>query len=1322
MTPGQTALWFAQAALPNSSALQCAELLTFTGEVDPQLLGRALCHCLDALPALSASYELDAQATPRAVPDPQARPAAEHLSFGHLEADTDPVTWAATTVAAAKAMTDGTRIAGEQLHGHHIMTTASGQVVWLARFHHIIADGFAINSLIRWVGQTYQALLAGEDPAGVACPLRPADPADTRPISAADEDFWTDPARAITANPPTLLRTDRPATTGRPIAATALMSAPTRRALRASATACSVSELDVLAALSAHYTSAMTGAETVSLGLPLMNRPLGARTVALEPAVNVLPLTLTPLDATARDQNAAQSYATAAAAIAALRAHDTMRGEELRRLLGVSDPSHQFTGPSINLRPFSPVFSFGPASAALRTISVGLVHDVELIFQSEMDGGMLIQGLAHGTDADEATLAAHITRLAHLVSAAAHASADAPLAALEVATPEEKATVLDTFNATAHATAHPTVQQAVQACRATGDGGGLWWSGQWLDRAELWQQVDAVAARLAELGARPGTLVAVELPRSPALSLTIAACALVGCAWLPIDPELPAARTDYMRSIAHPVLRVGATPEADVHLDPQVIDPARPLLTDSPAHPAPEWEQASPTDPAYVLFTSGSTGKPKGVEVPQCGIANRLEWMAAYYGIGSGDTIMQKTHSSFDVSVWEFLLPFTHGCAQAVASPDAHRDPATLCTELADARATICHFVPSALKAFLAWADATSAPQDTLLPDLRAVICSGEALPASVAHRGVEKLHCALHNLYGPTEASVDVTAYTITGTEDTVPIGAPVWNTRCYVRDTAGRILPVGATGRLWLAGVQVATGYIGRPELTAAAFQEDPFAEGRMYDSGDLARWRPDGTLDYLGRADSQVKLRGQRLEPAEIEDVLHSHRDVAQVAVGVVGLGSDASDSTTESLVAWVVPTPDAATPLDTSTLLDHARAHLPAYMVPTAVVELDALPTTTSGKLDTRALPLPELDTGADGPAPATPTEEHVAAAMGRVLGRCGHGSLSRDAHFFELGGTSLSAVELTVALDGAISVADIFAAPTVAALAARLEAGASTNAAASAATSPEGAPGAGPSGFDPFLVLREHRDGVPLYCLYPAGGLSWSYTGLLPLLTDPRRGVILAQSPGLLPHTAPADTLSAAAALVVADIRARGLTQVDLVGWSVGGVLAQEVAAQLEAAAAGSTHTPQVRRLCLLDAYPAELWQGRPAPTHHELLQGVLTMAGRDWAEEGDELDESHVIAALRASGGAFGALPESVLGAITTMIAHNAHIMRNHTTHPWSGTADFFRAERNPEHMDHTIWQDYLGGLRVHRLDVTHPGLVAPDSLAAVATVLNAPA
>ncbi|MEW5926734.1 MAG: amino acid adenylation domain-containing protein [Gemmatimonadota bacterium] len=540
-----------------------------------------------------------------------------------------------------------------------------------------------------------------------------------------------------------------------------------------------------------------------------------------------------------------------------------------------------------------------------------------------------------------------------------------------------------------------------QAKRTPG-AAALGFEGGTLTYAELDARADRLAHALVARGVRPDGRVGLLLERSPEMMAAILAVLKAGGAYVPLDPSYPVDRLRYLAEDAGLALVVaGAGLEARLGADARV-----PVVT------IPELEEAAPSaggapvvevrgaGAAYVIYTSGSTGAPKGVVVEHRGLANQVAWMQQRFPLGAGDVVLQKTPFSFDASVWEILVPLLAGARLELAPPGSHADGAYLAEAVARHGVGTLQVVPSQLRLVLASGGLAG------WRGLRRLFSGGEplteALRATVAAElpGVE-----LVNLYGPTETTVQVAYWEAgAGEEGPVPIGRPVSNARLYVLDGSLAPVPAGVAGELYVGGICVSRGYLGRPALTAERFVPDPFGGpgGRLYRTGDLARWRPDGALEYRGRADDQAKVRGYRVEPGEVAAVLESHPAVRSAVVVVRG------DAGEERLAAYWTP---AGSPGATSAqeLRAHLLERLPSHMVPAALVELDAFPLLPSGKVDRAALPDPEeAPSGVPYEAPATAVEEALALVWAEILGveRVG----VHD-NFFAMGGDSIQSVRV-----------------------------------------------------------------------------------------------------------------------------------------------------------------------------------------------------------------------------------------------------------------------------------------------------------------------
>ena len=869
-----------------------------------------------------------------------------------------------------------------------------------------------------------------------------------------------------------------------------------------------------------------------------------------------------------------------------------------------------------------------------------------------------------------------------------------------------------------------------------------------LTYAELDERARALAAQLLDWGIRPSDAVGLRVHRGVEQYVALYALLYAGATYVPVLPDLPAERVGVMMEDAECSLLLhgpGLQPLSAQELNPQ--DPARhanlpqhtlPQLTQpehtqepSSAHSsAPAAEELPGTktgldEDAYVLFTSGSTGRPKGVAISHRAIDNRLRWQQHQIPVGEGDRVLHKTPISFDVHVWELYWPLAEGAAVVIAAPEGHRDPAYLARVIAEQSVTAVHFVPTMLSAL------TSSPAARrILADagfgrdreqpLRYVVCSGEALQKDQVQAAGEVLGVYPLNLYGPTEAAVDVTFWE-TSTDpqrESVPIGEPVWNTGTLILDPTGHPVPVGVTGELHLSGVQLARGYKNNPQATAAAFVEQAPAGAlallngesqRLYRTGDLACWEilPDGraVIGYRGRTDYQIKVRGQRLELGDIEMALAAVEGVsASVALLYRGLREPALAAVLE---VGDVPAERA------EQLVEAAREHcaqvLPDYMVPTLWHTLPTLPVSPSGKADRKLLASLDLTPQtSDAEGPHGLLEQQLCSIIAGVLGRERFGV---DEDFFASGGHSLAALEVIAAVEEQlglrVSIGALFAHPTVQALAASI-----------AGERGEGAE------FAPVLPLREHpaahdaaepaHQPAPLFILPPAGGLGWCYAGYLSHLPA-QQGVYALQAEAFSdPQAGFASSLQELAEGYLAQIEKtlaeRSLPRrFALMGWSVGGTAAVQVAALAQAAGA------QVERVVLLDAYPSEQWQGVPAPDEQESFRALLRMGGLPEPAADEQLDLPGTLERLQKEGSAMGYLPEEKLGVCLGSMRASAALMRGAEQAFFEGDVLLVGVPHEDQpYLDAAGWSAHASSFRAVLLEGTHPDLVNPARLAEV--------
>ncbi|MDQ0028171.1 amino acid adenylation domain-containing protein, partial [Variovorax paradoxus] len=524
---------------------------------------------------------------------------------------------------------------------------------------------------------------------------------------------------------------------------------------------------------------------------------------------------------------------------------------------------------------------------------------------------------------------------------------------------------------------------------------------QRLSYDELNARANQLAHHLIAQGVGPDTRVGICLERSFDLVVALLGVLKAGGAFVPLDPDYPADRLAFMlENAALPVVvshrQLQLPPHSAKHVQ---LDAHAPFIARcSPHNPA---RTAAPRHAAYVIYTSGSTGRPKGVIVSHAAACNNILWFSRTVGLRASDRLLQKTSISFDAAFHEFFSPLTSGATAVLALPGGQADTDYLVRTIQEQRISLISMVPTLLRAL------ATEPSFAQCESLRYLVVGGEALDVELVRKVRDQLPAAaIGNFYGPTEAACNSTHHLIGDVADyvdTIPIGRPIANVRCYVLDQNRQLVPAGMPGELYIGGAGLARGYLNRPELDAERFVANPFGApgSRMYRTGDLARWRADGVLDFLGRADQQVKIRGFRIEPGEIEAALTRLPLVAQAAV----IAREDSPGH-KQLVGYVVAE-SADSAIDTAALRRSLSESLPEHMVPAAIVALPALPLTPNGKLDRKALPAPDF-TPQSIRAPRTPQEEILAALFAEILHLP---QVGIDDNFFDLGGDSISSIQL-----------------------------------------------------------------------------------------------------------------------------------------------------------------------------------------------------------------------------------------------------------------------------------------------------------------------
>ncbi|MFR9674188.1 amino acid adenylation domain-containing protein [Streptomyces sp. TR02-1] len=1294
LSPAQRRLWFVNRLEGDTATYTVPAVFRLGGALDRPALDAALGDVVSRHEALRTVFPEDAGEPHQVVvPAAEAGPGLEVLEVDAAGSD-------AVVVDLVSRPFDVTR---DLPFRASLLRRGAEDHLLVLVMHHIVSDGWSLGPLTRDLAAAYAARRAGGEPEWTPLPVQYADytlwqrellgdPDDPGSAGGRQLAHWRSALRGLPEE--LALPTDRPrpATAGHGAGLVPFeLDAEVHRALVAVAREQGATLFMVAhAALAALLTRLGAGTD-VAVGTPVAGRT----DPALDDLVGFFVNTLVLRTDTAGDPSFGELLERVREADLAAFSNQDVPFEQLVEEL---NPSR-----SLARHPLVQVLlvlqNAGSARLGLPGLRVDAVPSsggttafdltVGLRERRSADGlpDGIEAGIGYRTDLfDRATVEALGGRLRRLLAAVA---ADPGLRLHEAELlDEDERRVLREGNDTGVPVPAATLPALFSAqVRRTPEATAVVFEEETLTYRELDERAERLARRLHRRGARPERIVAVALPRSLDLVVALYAVHKCGAAYLPVDPDYPRERVAAMLADAEPVVHLTAESLAELRLEP----PSAAALP-----------EAEPRHPAYVLYTSGSTGRPKGVTVPHDAIVNRLCWMQDAYGLASGEAVLQKTPSSFDVSVWEFFWPLAFGATLVVARPGGHRDPEYLAGLVRRRHVTTVHFVPSMLEAFLA------EPGAARCSSLRRVICSGEALPGALAERAVRVLGpaAALHNLYGPTEAAVDVTAHPYTAEDgargtSTVPIGTPVWNTRVHVLDRMLRPVPPGVPGELYLAGVQLARGYLGRPALTAERFVADPHGGGdRMYRTGDLVRRHRDGVLEFLGRTDDQVKLRGFRIEPGEVAQVLAGHPDVRQAAATV---REDRPGD--PRLVAYVCGTADP------EEVRRYAADALPAHMVPAAVVPLAEIPLSPSGKLDRSALPAPRWGGGTGGRPPGDATERRLCALYSELLGTAVDGV---DSDFFDLGGHSLLATRLMHTVREAFGVElglrTLFEAPTVAELAARV-----AGARRSGGTAPD-TTASGP--LDVVLPLRRGTaDGPPpLFCVHPAAGIGWVYSGLLRHVPD-GRPVYALQARGLTGTDAPATSLAALVDDYAAQLRrVQPQGPYHLLGWSFGGLVAHALATRLR------EEGEPVALLAVLDGYPpgAGVPSGpAPAADSPESLNALLTSLGHRPPADG-RTTLARVTEALSGDGPLADHGTRGV-ERLSTVFANNRRLQQEFSPRPFDGDMELFvaTADKTAASPRPGLWRPHIGGrLGVHPVGCRHGEMARPGPVDRVGEVL----
>ncbi|UXH76220.1 non-ribosomal peptide synthetase [Roseateles amylovorans] len=1095
LSHAQLRQWFLWSLEPQSTAYHLSRVLLLQGSLDVAALRASFAALVDRHESLRTSFHAD----PQGVVGQRVHEAAEcalDIPLIDLSAQDDPAgDLEALTRRRAQALVSCPfDLGAAPLLRVALLRQSAQRHVLVVVLHHIVSDGWSMKVIVDEFMAMYRARVRGETLTLPPLPIQYADYAAWQRhwLEAGEAErqlaYWTDrlggeqPVLQLPAD-----HTRRP--DGRYTAAHQTVTVPERvvNAVRRRAIDHGTTLFTALLAAYQAVLGRHAGWTDVRVGVPVANRQRQETEGVVGFFVNTQVLS-NRIDGRMTLREVLEHAKEAALGA---QAHPDLPFEQLVDAL---QPER-----SLGIHPlFQVMFNHGHGGTTAQAALPGLTVQADaageqaaqfelMLTTTEQPDGTLRASLAYAAELFEPTT---IERLARHWVAMVEAMAEVPETPVGevvlMSAAEWEALTRLSVNASPVAPPVPVHRLIEQQAAADPDAPALVFGTHTLSRGELNRRANRLARRLIGLGVGPDTRVGLAVERSLEMMVGVLAILKAGGAYVPLDPELPAERLAYMLQdsgvalvLTQPHLRERLSEGAGrVWIDIDLAALADVIVdsdSDIKAKTSAKGDASDDENPevdlhgehlAYVIYTSGSTGRPKGAANRHLSLHNRLAWMQQAYALDRSDTVLQKTPLSFDVSVWELFWALAEGARLAIAAPGDHRDPARLVALIQAHQVTTLHFVPSMLQAFLAHEGIEACT------GLRRLICSGEALPVEAQNGVFRRLPgVGLFNLYGPTEAAIDVTHWTCRDDgRSQVPIGAPLTGLSTWVLDGDLNPVPEGVPGELYLGGVGLARGYHGRPGLTAERFVAHPLATdgSRLYRTGDLVRWQGQGQgqLDYLGRTDHQVKIRGLRIELGEIEAQLLAQPGLREAVVVAQRL------PTGDRLVAYVSAQPGNDTTPEVASLREALGRVLPEYMVPAVIMVLDQLPLNPSGKVDRRALPAPEVPLRGGDDAPVGEVEQTVAAIWAELIGVP---QVGRQDHFFELGGHSLLAIQLRARLLQAgwqAEMRDLFLHPRLADFAAVLTRSAATPSHRDerAATIPVGCPALEP-GMLPLMDLE-----------------------------------------------------------------------------------------------------------------------------------------------------------------------------------------------------------------------------------------------------------
>ncbi|MGH8758587.1 MAG: amino acid adenylation domain-containing protein, partial [Burkholderiales bacterium] len=961
LTTAQRGIWVSQKIAPAGATMNIAEAVEICGPIQPELFRRALRQLVAEADTLRVRV-IEQDGKPR-----QLVRRVYHGDFSFIDVSGEADPRAAAEAWMMDELTQPVDLANDPLWVSALLKAANDRYFWYQRAHHIIYDGYGGGLVARRLAELYTAYVGGSEPppgefSTVAALVAGEAGYRSSGRFQRDREYWRQQLAQL-PEAVTLSRSHRRHGLGSSLRrSVGHLSAATARQLAELGKTAATSLPQVLISLIAAYYQRVTGVDDLVFGMPVSGRLTAALHRSPGMSVNVVPIRLsfTP------QMTAAELFAQVSRVVRGALRHQQYRYEDVRRDLGLVGHGQNVAWLGVNIEPFDYQLSFAGATTISHNMSNSSAEDLMVfVYDRGTDTGLRFDLDANPTLYGMVELDEHRRRLERLIEQVL-ANPDTPLRQLDILGDEERQRLLVDWNDTA-APLLDTSLPALVAHHAelTPDAPAVVFEDTVVSYRQLHERSVRKARQLIVDGVEPGDIVAVALPRSEQLLVVLLAIMRTGAAYLPIDLDSPLERTALVLDDALPIALI-AQPEMHPHFARDGLLLLQPEELDAPlSDGSHEPDLSVPEGTAYVLYTSGSTGRPKGVEVTHRNLGNFLQGMQRQLAPTAHDRFLAVTTVIFDIAGLELYLPLTVGARVVMASSEAVHNPPVLARLIQRSGATHVQATPSLWRILLA------SPETRL--DKVHVLVGGEALSAELAAR-LKTAAAHVTQFYGPTETTIWSTAFELDEIGAGTPsIGRPIVNTQLYVLDDERQPVPTGAVGELYIGGAGVAKGYLHRPQLTEERFPADRFANNgsRMYRTGDLVRWSDDGWLEFIGRADSQVKIRGHRVELGEIESLLLQHE-----AIAVAAVGAHRDDAGAVTLAGYLVVS--AGELIDLDEVRTALAGRLPDYMVPTSFMLLDALPLTPNGKLDRKALPVPERANRTAYTEPVTPNQRKLAA--------------------------------------------------------------------------------------------------------------------------------------------------------------------------------------------------------------------------------------------------------------------------------------------------------------------------------------------------------